>query len=68
MGVKVMSTASVNATVTVSIVSKVSFVVYLELETSKFLKMSKIVHVNLDALMVVTDVTTLFARVRCIFD
>ena len=64
MGVKVMSTASVNATVTVSIVSKVSFVVYLELETSKFLKMSKIVHVNLDVLMVVTDATTLFARVR----
>ena len=64
MGVKVMSTASVNATVTVSIVSKVSFVVYLELETLKFLKMSKIVHVNLDVLMVVTDVTTLFARVR----
>ena len=64
MGVKVMSTASVNATVTVSIVSKVSFVVYLELETLKFLKMSKIVHVNLDVLMVVTDATTLFARVR----
>ena len=30
--------------------------------------MFKIVRVNLDVLMVVTDATTLFARVRCIFD